>query len=317
MNEMKILMIGNKNSGKTTYMTSSYGLLRDGKFGFTVSAESDIDSMLINNFCLLRDSGKYPSPSSSRQVYEFVLSYSGKPILNFEWLDYYGGIINDTKTNELPNDIEGADAAMLFVEGKALLQNDREVTQLRRILYLIGRKIINRNKERLFTVIVVVTKYDEVPASASFEEVCRPLGDFLEAVKGKEGVYCSVVPVSCTSRRFVNVDLPLIDVLDSGMATKFFGHASAAYDHYMNGQKLQERVGFFRRTLEIFVPFIDYDEDVRARREYGEAIEYINLMEEIQEPFEKLREYRNSYSIVLPNRYSLAGKSRREQFGLL
>ena len=124
----KILMIGNKDSGKTTYMASSYGLLRGGKFGFRVCADEDTD-MQLNQLYTSIQRGGYPVPTDKRGLFTFDLYYYQQQVLSFEWLDYYGGVINESKSEQLQNDMDDADAIMLFIEASALLHNQKSITQ--------------------------------------------------------------------------------------------------------------------------------------------------------------------------------------------
>lgn len=107
----KILMIGNKDSGKTTYMASSYGLLKGGKFGFYVHADEDTDMQLNKLYASLQQGG-YPAPTDKRGSFNFDLYYYHQQVLSFEWLDYYGGVINESKSEQLQNDMDDADAIM-------------------------------------------------------------------------------------------------------------------------------------------------------------------------------------------------------------
>lgn len=316
MQEMKILMIGNQNSGKTTYMASSYGLIKEGKFGFYICADEDTDFWLTK-LCNSIKSGSYPFPSDKRQSYEFDLYYYQQPVLSFEWLDYYGGVISESKSEQLMTDIDEADAVMLFIEADALLRNDKKVTQFRRILYLIGRKLMEI--EHFFNVIIVLTKYDIVGTSTSLEDVCRPLSQFSESIQGKENVYFRIVPVSCTSSGFVNVDLPLIDVLHSGVGIKCLGYMAAAKAQYDRALEYNGKRGVVDWAVSKLFGLQTNGEiaDEAAKN----MQQQLALFAQIEGPFDKLDEYRKNYEIKIPHnttvRQSGEKRTKRSRFGTL
>lgn len=316
MQEMKILMIGNENSGKTTYMASSYGLMKEGKFGFYIRADDDTDVLLSKLYDGIKN-GDYPLASDKRRSFEFNLYYYQQPVLSFEWLDYYGGVINEAKSEQLMTDMDEADAVMLFIEADALLHNNRKVTQLRRILYLIGKKLMEVN--HFFNVILVLTKYDMVGISASPEDVCRPLLPFSESIQDKKDVYYRIVPVSCTSSGFVNVDLPLIDILHSGLGIKCLGYISAAKAQYDRAIEYNGKRGIVDWAFSRFFGF-QTNGEIAEEAEKNMQKQFA-LYEQIKGPFDKLDQYREDYEIKIPQRVT-AGRlnkkrTRRSRFGIL
>lgn len=316
MQEMKILMIGNENSGKTTYMASSYGLMSEGRFGFFIRADEDTDALLTKLSNGVKN-GDYPLASDKRNSFEFNLYYYQQPVLSFEWLDYYGGVINEAKSEQLMADMDEADAVMLFIEADALLRNDKKATQLRRILYLIGTKLME--VEHFFNVIVVLTKYDIVGTSASLEDVCRPLSQFSESIQGKENVYYRIVPVSCTSSGFVNVDLPLIDILHSGVGIKCLGYMAAAKVQYDRAVEYNGRRGVvdwaFSKLLGLRTNGEIADEAAKNMQQQ------VALFAQIKDPFDRLDQYRKDYEIKIPQgttaRQSGEKRTKRSRFGTL
>lgn len=292
----KILMIGNKNSGKTTYMTSSYGLLKGGKFGFYVHADEDTD-MHLNKLYTSIQQGEYPAPTDKRDSFNFDLYYYHQQILSFEWLDYYGGVINESKSEQLQNDIDDADAIMLFIEAPTLLHNQKSITQLRRILYLISNKLINT--KRFFNVIIVLTKYDLVGDSTPYDEVCRPLEQFRESISEKKNIYFRIVPVSCTSKGFVNVDLPLIDILHSGLHIQCLSRVYKIQKQQKKFQEFDKKRGIIDWMVCKFLDRQTNGEIADAARK--EMQKQLELYKQLETPFKKLNQYRQEYQVVVPS----------------
>lgn len=311
----KILMIGNTDSGKTTYMASSYGLLNGGKFGFYVHADEDTDRWLNTLYTSIQQGG-YPMPTDKRGSFNFDLYYYQQQVLSFEWLDYYGGVINESKSEQLQNDMDNADAIMLFIEAPALLHNQKSITQFRRILYLISNKLMN--EERFFNVIIVLTKYDLVGNSAPYDEVCRPLEQFRESISGKGNIYFRIVPVSCTSKGFVNVDLPLIDILHSGLYIRCLSSLYGVQAQEKRFQEYNPKRGFIDWTISRLFGLQTNGEIADAALK--EMQKQLELYKQLETPFEKLSQYRQEYQVVIPSLTTGECKkqeSRRSRFGSL
>jgi hypothetical protein len=112
-------MIGNKSSGKTTYMTSTYGHLQKNiTGGFTIRTVEDIDhSAFISQYHNLKANGIYPPATMKRNSYDLNLYYNGKNVHSFKWNDFNGGIIDERVTENasiLKKDMEVSDCLMIF-----------------------------------------------------------------------------------------------------------------------------------------------------------------------------------------------------------
>ena len=309
----RILMIGNRNSGKTTYMASAYGMMKSGKYGFYVSGDKDSNEWLMHIYKGIKEGG-YPLPTDKRNEFSFDLFYLNKKVLSFDWIDYFGGVITESAVEQLGKDIEDADAIMLFLDANALKNGDTQITQFRRIQALITEKL--SQTDSLFDVIVVLTKYDTVGKDASFEDVCKPLGNFKACLDERENINFKIVPVSCTKNGFVNVDIPLIDILQSGLALRFYTHYYLMEEHKKRAIELNNKRSFLDWAVsKIFGAKTNgelCDEEIEALRKEAE------LAEELCEPTQQITDYLNNYSLVIPSAASQEAKSdnpRRSRFG--
>ena len=293
--QRKILMIGNKDSGKTTYMASAYGIMKNGKFGFSVFGDDGSDTWLMNLYNKIKV-GKYPIPTDKRSRFNFDLYYYQQKVLSFEWIDYFGGVITESKSEELESDIDDADAIMIFLEASALLDNQKSVTQFRRIQYLITNKLVEM--DRHFDVIVVVTKYDMVADRASFEDVCRSLNNLSESISGKDNIYFRIVPVSCTSNGFVNVDLPLIDILHTGLGMNYISHAVMVKENAEKAADYNNQRGIFDWAFSRLLGVKTNGE--LAEEHLQTALKEKELYEKLETPFQKLSQYRENYNVEIP-----------------
>ena len=311
-----ILMVGNKGSGKTTYMSSSYGVLKGGIYGFQITADSDSDAWLSKIYAEI-NAGRYPSLTLKRGKYDFDLLYQGQKVHAFEWIDYQGGVINESYSEDLADDIEKAEAVMIFMEAEALLHNQKKVTQLRRILALLSEKLIMET--RCFNVIILITKYDEIGGEASLKEVCKPLMNFKESIENKGNIYFRIIPVSCTKEGLYNVDLPLLDVLHSGLAIRYLSAFNQCNKNIEQSRAYDSKSGLTDWFVSRILGTPTYGDLAKSKRR--SAIDEWRKMEALRPSLEKLGEFIDGYQIVLPAEKKAAAQNhgkreRRNRFRL-
>lgn len=314
MNEKRrILMIGNQFSGKTTYMASAYGLMRSGKYGFNVRGDDDSDEWLVHLYRGIKK-GEYPLPTDKRSEFSFDLFYYHKKVLSFEWIDYFGGVITESAVEQFSKDIESSDAIMLFLDADALKNGDTQMTQFRRIRTLITEKL--SDMDSLFDVIVVLTKYDLVEKEASFEEICKPLEQFKMALEGRDNIDFRIVPVSCTENGFVNVDLPLIQVLHKGLLYRYYIHHNSYEEHKTKALSLSNKLTVTDWLLSKIFGAKTNGELLNDEIEI--LTEEAQFLDELLEPTKQICDYLDNYPVVIPSGESKLEKSidsRRSRFG--
>ncbi|SFR92158.1 hypothetical protein [Anaeromicropila populeti] len=293
---MKILMIGNKESGKTTYMASSFGILENGQNGFYLKTDTSSNMWFKKVFETIKQ-GQYPELSDKRNNYQFELYHHQKKILDFEWIDYYGGVILESNVSKLTEDIGSADGIILFLDAISLLENNNSVHQFRRILGLITNKL-TEIESGLFSVIVVITKADMVPNGSSLEQLYQPLSQFISSTDENKNIYARIVPVSCTNRGFYNVELPLLDMLDSGMKISYLTAIVEAKQYAETCMNYNKHRGILDWTVSRLSGVETNGELAEKYRRM--AMEKIDLYESIEEPMERLSEYVKNYVIRLP-----------------
>lgn len=294
---MNILMIGNKESGKTTYMASAFGLLEGGISGFYIRTDASSQSWFHKLFSEIK-MGNYPSATDKRGSYEFALYYNQNKILDFNWIDYNGGVITEQSIDNLEIDIDKSEGMMIFLEAEALWRNITSVHKFRRILALISSHLEN-SENPLFSVVIVLTKYDRIPLNVSIKEVTEYINMFLEEAKQNDKLYVRVVPVSCTSKGFYNVELPLLDILDSGMKIDYLTKILEVNSYAEEYKKYDEQRGIIdwgiSRLLGVKTNGEIADEYLQM------ALQKIELFEKIEKPTEYLSSYVENYTIRYPN----------------
>ena len=222
---MKILMIGARNSGKTTYMASAFGILQKPHFGFSVGAINSDDKTWFNNIYTMIREGGYPDPTDKKSSYAMDLLYSNEKMMSFSWLDFAGGLIYQTKNGEsaLAPELKSSDGLMVFFDAKALLDHDDEATQLSSTVRLALSELIKREDE--YFISIVLTKWDSIPSGKTVRQVIgSDLFTFLETMKLKPTIKVSVIPVSCVGEFMINVDYPLLFQLNLGLKIEYDRH---------------------------------------------------------------------------------------------
>lgn len=293
---MKILMIGNKESGKTTYMASAFGMLNHGVDDFHINTDEATRSWYQRLFNSILE-GDYPRASDKRDSHKFKLACLGKNVLDFEWIDYNGGIIKTIDANELMKDINSCDGTMLFFDADALSRNSPSVHQVRRILSLITEKLGNI-KGLLFSVIIVVTKIDLLSSVEDYQRAIAPLNAFLENARGNDKIYASIIPVSCTADGLYNVELPILDMLDSGLREAYYKTALKVQEELAAAQNYQDKSGILDWIDSKLSGVPTYGELARDRM--SEAQKQLELFQSIEAPMERLKSYVQSYELTWP-----------------
>ena len=194
-------------------------------------------------------------------------------------------------------DIKECDGVMLFFDAVALRDNSASTHQLRRILTLLSKKL-GEIEVPLFSVILVVTKTDLLQSTEEYMKAVTPLKNFLENVSGNDDVYARIVPVSCTSNGFYNAELPLLDVLDSGLKIAYLTAACLAQKHAEQAIEYNKKRGIgdwiFSRLSGV-----PTNGEI-AESELKVALEQKKLFESIEGPAERLSTFVQDYTVKMP-----------------
>ena len=306
---MKILMIGNKESGKTTYMASAFGVMNDGISGFYIHTDDSTKHWFQRLYKEIRNGG-YPDATDKRGSYQFQLYHNQKEVLDFEWIDYNGGIITELSIENLSTDINESDGMMIFLDSVALLHNDISTHRFRRILALISDKL-EKTESHLFSVIIVLTKYDKIPSDVTFEQVKSPIQGFIDSANKNDKLYIRVVPVSCTKNGFYNVDLPLLDILDSGLKFSYIITGLEVKYYAEQAQDYAKRIGLLDWGASKLFGLKTNGE--LANECLSKAQERKNLFRSLEKPMENLSKHVSEYTLIFPNANSSSGKKRTRQ----
>lgn len=175
-NEFKIIMLGTSGAGKTTYMMGMYATMQIGFQGFTITAKDwDRDLELINKweaFVYGEGQDRWPVGNDQPENYAFNFNYGGKPMIEFEWLDYRGGAIaglspeNDVQI--LRDYFKQSSCVFLCISGEYLTNPDNlsfaasqaKVSRMSQFIVELNQAVKPSNSKP-FPVVIIITKYDK------------------------------------------------------------------------------------------------------------------------------------------------------------
>ena len=175
--KIKILMLGDSTSGKTCFMVGMYTAIQDSSTFSLKATEPDEGVRLTNLWStIVRGSGnkRWPPPSDKPETYNFELCYAYKPLIEFEWLDYRGGLMLDLSSpdeiRKLRDYATESSGFFFCISGKYLEYpvtdaNLQEIA-IKSKANLMGQYLqylsIDRRpaRKKSFPIIIIVTQYD-------------------------------------------------------------------------------------------------------------------------------------------------------------
>jgi len=171
----KFTALGMSGVGKTCYIIGMHYLMASGEKGWTLLCSDNATQDKLNRWSKKIDraelgNDRFP-PGTSREAraenYHFELRYLAKPIMGFEWIDYAGGLFEETASDdfsEIEKSISESTALYIFLDGKELCheQLNKKVRNIRRCANYIQPCITEflDKHDYIPPVVFVITKYD-------------------------------------------------------------------------------------------------------------------------------------------------------------
>lgn len=119
--ENKVTVIGYTGSGKTTYLIGMYQCMSGaGCKHYTLGVIDPNQDLLLDQMWENLCDGKYPDASFNSEKFSFHIAHDYKPVCDFDWLDYPGGVLGDPKNpdyNPLQESIRSSDCLLLVLDG--------------------------------------------------------------------------------------------------------------------------------------------------------------------------------------------------------
>lgn len=182
---LTVTALGNRGSGKTTFLLGSYAEMSAGRSGYFLSAtDPDVDLRLAGRWDKLFEDGELPPPNQADNIpYRFRFTDGLTPLLNVDWLDYRGGALEDERGAEsgdvaaLHERLIHSDSVYVVIDGGYLVEpvtdgDRRDImrrTGLRRISSLLQYAIHARSQLEdplpAPSIVILITKADLIPSA--------------------------------------------------------------------------------------------------------------------------------------------------------
>ena len=175
--EIGITMLGTTGTGKTCYLYAMASKMATGVNKLTFSPTDYEVSLELeeqwDNIC----DGVWPEPSNISEEYEFTCSYALRPLIDFRWYDYKGGLLSQrgdevdqaerVKVLDKMNNSESLIVCVSAEHLKGLLQGDRASSRPFRAYSHLLQEFVRKNGHTI-PVMFAVTKADLI-SKAEFE----------------------------------------------------------------------------------------------------------------------------------------------------
>lgn len=204
--EIGITMLGTTGTGKTCYLYAMADKMANGVNKLTFSpTDFEVALELQDQWDGICD-GVWPPPSDVSEEYRFTCAYSMRPLVDFRWYDYKGGLLSQrgdevdqaerVKVLDRMNNSESLIVCVSSEHLKGLLEGDRAATRPFRAYAHLLQEFVRSNGHTI-PVMFAVTKADLI-SKDQFEAGVEMLKTrFFSALFAEDGDWLvGFVPVS-------------------------------------------------------------------------------------------------------------------------
>lgn len=300
---LTVTALGNKGSGKTTFLIGMYAHLSAGQNGYFLSADPDTDLNLANKWDKLLDDGVLPPPNEADNIsYKFRFLDGLRPLLGVDWLDYRGGALEE-ETGSASGDVAGlqdrlrkSDCVYLVLDGGYLVDPVSNATRLgimrraslRRMTSLLQTAVDARIEAKTSppSIVILITKTDLIPPAR--RDALVPDITTLLPVCFSEGLTTLVCPVMLgdfginpeqrVNPRDIaphNLHLPIIFGLAEYMYQLSFGIRQMSMTQSQRNATLEKNLGALRSGAGAFFrrgKIVGAAQELRKAREEQETM---------------------------------------------
>ncbi|MBQ9798755.1 MAG: hypothetical protein IJO40_02310 [Thermoguttaceae bacterium] len=221
---MKVLMLGDAQVGKTTYMASMYGFMADDN-GFNIAATRDEDRSALDRLARRVRCGEYPARSEFRSEYNFEFRYTQDgerySLFNFDWLDYRGGALgqrtDDPVAADLQRYLNEAQALIVFWDGSRFAASDSQIhRQWLRIKQLTLAYVDRANENNPLALTFLLTKSSLLPDDWTETRIGADLCNFANILGENQNLYGMIAYSEINANSIGNVYYPFLHSMRFG-----------------------------------------------------------------------------------------------------
>ncbi len=312
---MKIVMVGDSAVGKTTFMMSTYGLMREGDIeGFRVQCKNQqADKKLVRAYNDFRTNGTYPPATVQMSSYDYDFYSDGEWVMNFSLTDIRGESIHDYDVNELSKKLREADAMMLFINGYDLLNGGDIEEQIDDIYILLNSCFVTDDRQK--ALLVIFSQIDRIGdlTSERWEFLNDSVGELKSMADRNENISYQTVPTACSLDCMMDLDYVMVTLM-------LYGYSVDVLKRHNDLKEEAESIsrqfgsGFLRDVKEAALEFFWMDTERRkARERYAELQKQIPIYEGMVEKFNKLYKFIDDYKLGTSYRIKRRWSSKQEK----
>ena len=294
---MKVMMVGLSSAGKTSYMGAMYKrFCDDGIGGFSIKALNSNDDRALRHIGSNLLQGIYPKGTDIRSLYRFKLCYCGDEILEFDWTDYRGGVLEnfddtDNEIEEWEEELAVADSVIVFLDSTQLTEsssggNYNGFTQMEALSDLI-QKVATTHSNENFPISLVLTKTDLMNSSLGGDEWTRVL-EIIETISNSENI-AGMLTGTVVGEENYNVEFPFLMSMVFGLINKknalakICNEKMETYNYRMNNASIWDDIGSFFTGESSWRDM--------AQTSLNECIQQYKKFEKLEMPINELAEF--------------------------
>lgn len=294
-------MIGDTAVGKTTFMMSTYGLMRDGIQGFKVKCTNQqADTNLYRAYQAFRKYGTYPDATVQMSSYNYNF-YTGRDfVMNFSLTDIRGESIHDIDVSQLHKEIGRSDAVMLFLSAYDIINGvdiedsiDQLYTHLNNALQVDKRKKL---------IMVVFTQSDRIDLNKQTYRTLQDSVSELERIADRnENLAFITIPTACAPECMMDLDFAMASLMLFGYSLEV-----SVEDERLKAEvkRIEQKwgTGFWSELADAFG--LNYERDEARKHLQTLQNEEIPKYEKMRKKFEKLKQFWDDYELGTSYRVS-------------
>lgn len=206
---MRITMIGDSAVGKTTFMMSTYGLMRDGIQGFKVKCTNEkADANLYNAYQEFRKYGTYPDATVKMSSYDYNF-YSGRDfVMNFSLTDIRGESIHDIDVSQLHYEIGRSDAVILFLSSYDILNGIDIEDSIDQLYTHLNNAFKVDDHEKI--IMVAFTQSDRIDLNdKTYNRLLDSVSDLKRITDKNDNLAFIAIPTACAPDCMMDLDFAM------------------------------------------------------------------------------------------------------------
>lgn len=291
---MRITMIGDSAVGKTTFMMSTYGLMRDGIQGFKVKCTNkQADTSLYNAYQEFRKHGTYPDATVQMSSYNYNF-YTGRDfVMNFSLTDIRGESIYDIDVSQLHREIKRSDAVMLFLSAYDIINGVDIEDSIDQLYTHLNNALQVDDRQKL--LMVVFTQSDRIEwEDDTFETLMETVSDLKRITDRNNNLLFAAIPTACAPNCMMDLDYAMALLMLIG----YYREVSVEQDRLNEEVEAIKRKwgeGLWNAITDFFG--VNYERDEARKRLKKLQDEEIPKFEKMQKKFQKLEQFCDDYEL--------------------